>query len=143
MPFLELSRTIMVRALFLLVAIHQSLSATTAGYVAHSTSSRTHYSSSKNTCWASSSTRGNSKASEIMDTIRTRYGHGALTNTAWTKTRNYVYQASDRLTLEQVNDVLWFLDERKLLLLLFLVLVSRADTLCYFKSFLLRWCGPS
>ena len=45
-----------------------------------------------------------------MDTIRTRYGDD---NTKWSKTRNYIYQASDRLTLQQVNDVLWFLDERK------------------------------
>lgn len=65
------------------------------------------------TCWGSSSssyikgTSSSKNASDIMDTIKTRYGH----DDDWKRTRNYVYQASDRLSRKQVTKVLGFLDE--------------------------------
>lgn len=60
-------------------------------------------------CFAS--TRTFSKASEIMDILKTRYGDSDGVD--WTRTRNYSYRASKSLDMEQVDQVLSFLDERK------------------------------
>lgn len=79
----------------------------TSCFLSHSTCPCSH---SKTTCWASSSNiKGASRASEIMKIIKARYGK----EDDWNKTRNYLYQANERLTMEQVNQVLEFLDERK------------------------------
>jgi hypothetical protein len=44
-----------------------------------------------------------------MDTIKRRYNQQQ--NVDWTKTRNYLYRTSDRLTLQQIDDVLSCLDQ--------------------------------
>jgi hypothetical protein len=46
-----------------------------------------------------------SKAMDILTALSTRYGEGD-----WAKTRNYVYRSKDKLTLQQVEDVLDFLE---------------------------------
>ena len=45
------------------------------------------------------------KPRDIVTFLATRYGEGN-----WTKTRNYLYQAKEKLTLQQVEGVLDFLD---------------------------------
>ena len=99
------------------------LPTTTTGFVSHST--RPH-SCSKHACWASSkqvpsSSRGTSKVSEIMNVLQTRYHNndGSTAKSEWTKTRNYLYQTSERLTLDQVNDVLKVLDKGKVAVITF------------------------
>lgn len=105
-----------------------SVARTNAAFTTHSTSKGTRPSPSKSICWASkapSSSRGTSKASEIMNVLKTRYDDDKLqTNSTWSKTKNYVYQASDRLTLQQVNDVLGFLDQCKSACFIVIVVAS-------------------
>jgi hypothetical protein len=64
---------------------------------------------SKIKCFASTATFSN--ASEIMDILKTRYGERDQ-DVDWTRARNYAYRASKSLDMEQVNQVLSFLDER-------------------------------
>jgi hypothetical protein len=45
-----------------------------------------------------------------MDSIKRRYNQNQQ-HVEWTKTRNYLYHASDRLTLQKVDDVLSCLDQ--------------------------------
>jgi hypothetical protein len=52
--------------------------------------------------------RVNYSVRNIMDDILSRYDRDEIND--WTKTRSYVYRASDRLTTEQVEQVLRFLD---------------------------------
>ena len=48
---------------------------------------------------------GSPKPRDIISFLTTRYGEGD-----WTKTRNYVYQAQEKLSIQQVDKVLNFLD---------------------------------
>jgi hypothetical protein len=50
----------------------------------------------------------NSGVRNIMSLLHSRYGSGG--NSSWTKTRNYIYHTSNSLTINQVEDVLLFLD---------------------------------
>lgn len=112
-------RAILFKVLFLFL-----MPETKAAFVSYPIFTKTP-SLSKTLCWASAPVRETSKASEIMTTLKTRYAtkeeQSQANAKAWSRTKNYVYQASDRLTLEQVNAVLKFLDECKCLALLAVV----------------------
>ncbi len=96
---------IMIRVIILLMTI--VLAPATAAFVS-CTTRRACYSKIK--CFASAATF--SKAREIMDILKTRYGDSD-DDVDWTRTRNYAYRASKSLDMEQVDQVLSFLDERK------------------------------
>jgi hypothetical protein len=85
-------------SMMLTLVLVMLLSLKASGFLTHSGST---FHSTACCCFASKSSR------EIMDTIKMRYGYQA----DWTKTRNYVYRASDRLSLQQIEHVLSFLDQ--------------------------------